>query len=531
MMSMDLDTAASPTARASAATTTTSAINPTVVSAASTSTGPTIKSFSATYAAIFTRPELYTRPQYQTLRAQTPVPLSRTPTGLSDTPSTVSSSSSSPLVSSPWQAAAHNGSDRVVDNVAAFFSRSTLAEPQEGLWDMDEERQHQPDHELAAFRFDKSPARSDTIPIVPPIFTRSVSDSSAIAGRAVKKIAPRIRKAGSVESNQITNYFKKSSVSVALAPKPANVVANASRCQSKPTGTLLGLQIIKPVRQQKRKSKDLCSTPVVPAREDKMIRTKNRRSAVTSPASTTSYTTSTTRFSTFNAGRSSSSSTRPARPTLCRTVTVGTYSSWSRKATPAAPIISRPIPRPALPIHAATVDGTHSFASMDHHDSTHEDGFASMSSDDDDDDSDSAILDASPTRVIRPRYARSATVPIITVCSPPRRRKSSVPMLSSQDDLYHCDNLRTPSPARRPARHAASAAAAAAGPNTASSSSSSSQPIDVPSRKNRLMKPMPMGLITGKSVAASPDSLNLIAALQCGYTAAAFKCPDRNPFL
>ncbi|KAJ3154268.1 hypothetical protein HDU89_008335 [Geranomyces variabilis] len=491
MMSMDFDTAAAPTAPAS--------------------TGPTIKSLSATYAAIFTRPELYTRPQYHTLRAETPAPLSRTSSGLSDTPSTASSTSASPIVSSPWPTSrSGGGGDGAMDNVAAFFSRSTLAEPQEGLWDMDED---QPDHELAGSEFDKLPERSANIPLVPAAFTRGMSDSSPVASRAVKRvsIARGTRTVGSNERNQITNFFDYSPV--ALTTKPANVVAN----QNKPK--VLELPITKPGRQQKRKSKDLCSTPAVPPREDKVIRSKNRTSAAISTAPSTSARTSTTSFAPSVAERDTDFATRPVRQTFARTVTVGTYLSWSRKTTPNINVAPRRIPRPALPVLPATADtlGPQSFAGTPGQDSIHEDVYSHMSSDKEDEE-DSAHLDVSPTHASRPRYTRSVTVPIITVCSPPR--KSS---MSCQDDLYLRNNLRTPSPAR-PARHAASAAAARPNSNV-------SGPIEVPSRKNRLMRPMPMALITSNDIAASPDSLNLIAALQCGYTAAAFKCPDRNPFL
>ncbi|KAJ3156854.1 hypothetical protein HDU86_003389 [Geranomyces michiganensis] len=510
-MSMDLDTATSPTAPAAA--------NPAVV-ALQPAAESTIKSLSAKYSEIFSRPELYTRPQYHTLRAQTPAPpLTRTATGLCDTPtSSISSSSASPLASSPWQSgrSGGSGSDGAIDNVAAFFSRSTLAEPHEGLWDMDDDdMQQQPIHPDTGFESDKSPVRSATIPMVAPIFTRCMSDSSTVSSRAVKKgstASSRIKKGSSVEVNKITKYFHKSPVP--LVPKPVNVVANAPRCQNKQP-TLLGLPITKPVRQQKRKSKDLCSTPAAPPREDKVIKIENRACAVISTAtSDTSASTSSITFSASVVNRDINATTRPARPTLARNATMNTYSSWSRKA-PASNIAARPIPRPALPVRAATARVNRTIA---------DDAFAHMSSDEDEDE-DSAHLEASPTRPSRPRYVRSVTVPIITVCSPPR--KSSVP-LSCQDDarigtLYHRDNLRTPSPAR-PARHAASA-------STAEPFRTASGPIDMPTRKGRLMKPMPMALITGNDIAASPDSLNLIAALQCGYTAAAFKCPDRNPFL
>ncbi|KAJ3177720.1 hypothetical protein HDU87_004242 [Geranomyces variabilis] len=467
MMTMDLDTAAAPTAPASA------------------STGPTIKSLSATYAAIFTRPELYTRPQYHTLRAETPAPLSRTSSGLSDTPSPTSAS---PIVSSPWATArSGGGGDGAIDNVAAFFSRSTLAEVEEGLWDMDEE---QIDHGPVSFEFDKSPKR----PVVPPTFERGLSDSSSVGNRVVKKVSIA-RGIETVENNQITKYFNKSQC--ALTPKPANVVANRKG------PNLLELPITKSGRQQKRKSQDLCSTPAVPPREDKVIRSKNRTSAAISSAAKLSASTSTT-----------SIATRPARQSLARTVTVGTYLSWSRQPTPATNAASRRIPRPALPVHVATTDrpGPPGFGGTHCHDSLPETEYSHMSSDKEDDE-DSAHLVS--THASRPRYTRSSTVPIITVCSPPRKST-----MSCQDDFYLRHKLRTPSPARD-AKHAASAAADRPSRNVAG-------PIAVPSRKSRLMRPMPMALITSNDVAASPDSLNLIAALRCGYTAAAFKGPDRN---
>ncbi|KND01387.1 uncharacterized protein SPPG_03198 [Spizellomyces punctatus DAOM BR117] len=134
-----------------------------------------------------------------------------------------------------------------------------------------------------------------------------------------------------------------------------------------------------------------------------------------------------------------------------------------------------------------------------------------QSSDDEEYDDEETVCEPSPTRPRR-RYTRSATAPIITVTRSPTKLfptfdDAQIPTRPASATMP----MRTPSPSG--ARKCAAI------------------PIDVPSRRGQLMRPAPLSLITGDDLAASPDSLQIISALNCGYGANVFKQPDRNPFL
>ncbi|KAI9098756.1 hypothetical protein DFS34DRAFT_88302 [Phlyctochytrium arcticum] len=116
---------------------------------------------------------------------------------------------------------------------------------------------------------------------------------------------------------------------------------------------------------------------------------------------------------------------------------------------------------------------------------------------------------AATSSLLRPTTASSYQF-AIPVNHGPRPLSTTTPTPTSGTPLMNLP-MRTPSPcgARRCA----------------------ATPVDVPSRRGALMRPSSLSLIKSGDLAASPDSLQIITALSCGYGTGVFKQPDRNPFL
>ncbi|KAJ3188701.1 hypothetical protein HDU85_004415 [Gaertneriomyces sp. JEL0708] len=135
-----------------------------------------------------------------------------------------------------------------------------------------------------------------------------------------------------------------------------------------------------------------------------------------------------------------------------------------------------------------------------------------MNSASDDSEDEDNLCDPSPTRPRR-RYTRSATVPVMSSATPCQPK-----------DLFHMSKdgrLRPTSSSSMPTRT----------PSPTAARRCSAAPVDVPGKRGHLMRPTNLGFITGHDMAASPDSLQIITALNCGYSTDVFKPQDRNPFL
>ncbi|KAI8921075.1 hypothetical protein DFJ77DRAFT_148132 [Powellomyces hirtus] len=505
---------------------------PTAKSPADTLKRP--NTLSATYASIFNRPELYTRPQYLALREQssTPAPLRR-----SDTASTTHSCSSAVASPDPsWNGDSQerDAVDGVVDNVARFLSRSHLAEPsQEGLWAMDDDNVESPYLSPESLLSEhKSP---EPFLETSPVPTRSLLSAldTPTTKSTTNKRPTLTRKKSKIEDNgnTITQYFSKvpigSSphqplVAQALTSKHVNTLSNVPRRQTNKNGNLDFAITKTTVVRQKRKSNDLCSTPAMPAGDNKVIKVSARTITVTATAGGRTTSTSATTVATerkiptlknniASSAATSANMQNDGRPNLARMMSTETMSTWQRNITASS---ARAQPRPYPLARSQTSEMSNPRKAQVQ---AIERVSLELCTDDsdEDDEEDDALCDASPTRSRRSCYTRSSTVPIINVCSPPTLNKFPA---SAQDDSHitvktHPTHMRTPSPARTRGR------------------SNLSRPIDMPDRKGRLMRPVPMALIKGTDMAASPDSVQLLAALNCGYSAAAFKQPDRNPFL
>ncbi|KAI8819449.1 uncharacterized protein EV422DRAFT_113212 [Fimicolochytrium jonesii] len=462
--------------------------------------------------------------------------------------------------------------DGILENVAFKLSCSKLTESEEGLWDMDDATTMPPSvNALAALH---NVAASEDVS--PP------KESSRKGPYAVR----RSRKPLDDGNNRkITTFFSPTPAglsSSALAPKPVNVLANLTAKRVNNPGTL-DFAVTKPrLIRHKRKSNDLCSTPAVQRTEQKVSRIASRASAMdvvviesktvvaepSAPEPATALPTATASVFTKPTALPKPTANNRSRLNISA---LSSMSSWQFKKPIAVSVSTvSGIPRPRPFVRAQTANGPLDFCvdkkppsdvRRSRENSTEEDCVSlvneeqEVSEDDameDDDDVDAHQRSPTARRCgagARPRYTRSSTVPIIKVCSPPsfdifapgamsegggKLRQMMVdadlscspPSISSASATSPM-GLKTPSPTRSRTSPAALATIAV------------TQAVDVPhhtslaaaSRRNRLMRPVSMTWIKGADMAASPDSVQLLAALNRGCSTALFKGPDRNPFL